>query len=173
MPYIPITLYIYIPLHWSIYIHVVLHSKNVCFPRCFSRKRNTKRLGICFVALWQTDSFCLRLHALHRVEHLGKSNVKPKTGWFHTPRKINMEPENMPLEKENNLPNFQTIIFRFYVYVNLRGVYILFHRMMLLLSVETSAQGAMNLFHRSCVYFFFKQIWSILKQTFAFSMHLE
>ena len=84
-----------------------------------------------------------------------------------------MEPENMPLEKENNLPNFQTIIFRFYVYVNLRGVYILFHRMMLLLSVETSAQGAMNLFHRSCVYFFFKQIWSILKQTFAFSMHLE
>ena len=32
-----------------------------------------------------------------------------------TPRKINMEPENTPLEKENHLP----IIFRFYV--SLRG----------------------------------------------------
>ena len=32
---------------------------------------------------------------------------------LYTPRKINMEPENTPLEKEHHLN--QTIIFRFYV----------------------------------------------------------
>ena len=43
--------------------------------------------------------------------------------WLHTPRKINMEPENTPLEKENHLPNhhFQ-VLYMFYV--NLRGVYV-------------------------------------------------
>ena len=35
------------------------------------------------------------------------------------PRKINMEPQNTPLEEERII--FQTIIFRFYV--SLRGVY--------------------------------------------------
>ena len=46
--------------------------------------------------------------------------------WLHTPRKINMEPEDTPLEKENHLN--QTIIFRFCV--NFRGCIIAIYKSM-------------------------------------------
>ena len=67
-------------LYISSLIYVFMYCiHHFCSPRCFSRKHDTKRLGICSVALWQIDSFCLRLHAWHRVEHLG-SQRQPKNG---------------------------------------------------------------------------------------------
>ena len=43
-----------------------------------------------------------------------KIKIWKKTNWVkHTPLKFNMEPENQPLEKE--IPNWETIIFRFHV----------------------------------------------------------
>ena len=51
--------------------------------------------------------------ALHLDNEVKKYDSK------HIPQKINMEPENTPVEKEHNLNH--TIIFRFYV--NLLGLW--------------------------------------------------
>ena len=73
-----------------------------------------------------------------QIQNLNRKKNNKRHSKYHTPRKINMEPENTPLEKESII--FQTIIFRFDLLI-FRGVthIFVFFRYLLLCFIEILA----------------------------------